>query len=175
MQTSTENVDSQNMTQEDIKRRETTVKNLIGYEWKEASNGAKIEVVNPATSELIDTVPNVTEEDVEKFGKVIDQLIELKNSGILINNTEEYLKFTKEHIQKLDGRCTMLSEIRLNCARKLMCCCDKKGEVVNYFTIFDLENENKLNVFLKMQESDRATCAGCLWPSVYESAIREKK
>ena len=40
------------------------MKNLIGYEWKEASNGAKIEVVNPATSELIDTVPNVTLEDV---------------------------------------------------------------------------------------------------------------
>lgn len=42
------------------------MKNLIGYEWKEASNGAKIEVVNPATSELIDTVPNVTLEDVNE-------------------------------------------------------------------------------------------------------------
>ena len=42
------------------------MKNLIGYEWKEASNGAKIEVVNPATSELIDTVPNVTNEDVDE-------------------------------------------------------------------------------------------------------------
>ena len=106
MQTSTENVDSQNMTQDlseneslyelnkkvngwnmalnskqeikipkntqadDKKRRETSVKNLIGYEWKEASNGAKIEVVNPATSELIDTVPNVTEEDVDEAVKV---------------------------------------------------------------------------------------------------------
>ena len=38
-----------------------SVKNLIGYEWKDASNGAVIEVVNPATQELIDTVPNVTE------------------------------------------------------------------------------------------------------------------
>ena len=46
----------QNDTQTDnLKRRETSVKNLIGYEWKEASDGAKIEVVNPATSELIDT------------------------------------------------------------------------------------------------------------------------
>ena len=41
------------------------MKNLIGYEWKGASNGAKIEVVNPATQELIDTVPNVTVEDVD--------------------------------------------------------------------------------------------------------------
>ena len=41
------------------------MKNLIGYEWKDASNKAIIEVVNPATQELIDTVPNVTEEDVD--------------------------------------------------------------------------------------------------------------
>lgn len=46
------------------------MKNLIGYEWKEASDGATIEVVNPATQELIDTVPNVTEEDVDEAVKV---------------------------------------------------------------------------------------------------------
>ena len=46
------------------------MKNLIGYEWKDASNGAVIEVVNPATQELIDTVPNVTLEDVDTAVKV---------------------------------------------------------------------------------------------------------
>lgn len=46
------------------------MKNLIGYEWKEASNGATIEVVNPAKQELIDTVPNVTLEDVDTAVKV---------------------------------------------------------------------------------------------------------
>ena len=46
------------------------MKNLIGYEWKEASNGATIEVVNQATQELIDTVPNVTDEDVDEAVKV---------------------------------------------------------------------------------------------------------
>ena len=53
------------------------MKNLIGYEWKEASNGATIEVVNPATQELIDTVPNVTEEDVDAAVKVA--MVEQKN------------------------------------------------------------------------------------------------
>ena len=52
------------------KKEGTTVKNLIGYEWKDASNGAVIEVVNPATQELIDTVPNVTDEDVDTAVKV---------------------------------------------------------------------------------------------------------
>ena len=46
------------------------MKNLIGYEWKDASDGAVIEVVNPATQELIDTVPNVTDEDVDEAVKV---------------------------------------------------------------------------------------------------------
>ena len=61
-----------NSETEDKKRRETSVKNLIGYEWKEASNGAKIEVVNPATSELIDTVPNVTDADVDEAVRVAE-------------------------------------------------------------------------------------------------------
>ena len=55
-----------------LKKEGTTVKNLIGYEWKEASNGATIEVVNPATQELIDTVPNVTEQDVEEAARVAE-------------------------------------------------------------------------------------------------------
>lgn len=46
------------------------MKNLIGYDWKESSNGATIEVVNPATQELIDTVPNVSIEDVDTAVKV---------------------------------------------------------------------------------------------------------
>lgn len=46
------------------------MKNLIGYEWKGALNGAEIEIVNPATQEVIDTVPNVTLEDVDEAVKV---------------------------------------------------------------------------------------------------------
>ena len=53
-----------------LNKEGATVKNLIGYEWKDASNGAVIEVVNPATQELIDTVPNVTDEDVDTAVKV---------------------------------------------------------------------------------------------------------
>jgi succinate-semialdehyde dehydrogenase/glutarate-semialdehyde dehydrogenase len=41
-------------------------KNLIGTEWKEASNGAVIKIVNPATGTLIDTVPESTKQDCDK-------------------------------------------------------------------------------------------------------------
>ena len=41
-------------------------KNLIGSEWVDASSGKVIEVYNPATNELIDTVPDTTEEDCDR-------------------------------------------------------------------------------------------------------------
>ena len=55
-----------------INNKEATMKNLIGYEWKDARDGNIIEVVNPATQELIDTVPNVTDEDVDEAVKVAE-------------------------------------------------------------------------------------------------------
>ena len=86
------------------------MKNLIGYEWKEASDGATIEVVNPATQELIDTVPNVTEEDVDEAVKIA--LIEQKKwekvsiyeraeklAQSLFNN--EFKNLTKQDISDL--------------------------------------------------------------------------
>ena len=39
------------------------MKNLIGGKFVDASNGEKADVINPATNELIDTVPLATEED----------------------------------------------------------------------------------------------------------------
>lgn len=83
------------------------MKNLIGYEWKEASNGAKIEVVNPATQELIGTVPNVTEEDVDEAVKVaqVEQKKWAKTS--IYERAEKLYKFVnlveenKERLAKL--------------------------------------------------------------------------
>lgn len=42
------------------------MKNLIGNEWVDASNGEVVEVTNPATGEVIATVPDSTEEDVNR-------------------------------------------------------------------------------------------------------------
>ena len=65
------------------------MKNLVAGEFKDASNGAVIEVYNPATNELLDTVPNATAEDVlslvdyvknkvyEKFKKEIQLEVEV--------------------------------------------------------------------------------------------------
>ena len=48
------------------------MKNLIGYEWRDASDGKIIEVTNPATNELIDTVPNCSSDDVNEAVRVAE-------------------------------------------------------------------------------------------------------
>ena len=40
-------------------------KNLIGENWVDSSNGKTIEIYNPATNQLIDTVPDPSKEDCD--------------------------------------------------------------------------------------------------------------
>ena len=42
------------------------MKSLIGKEWKDAKDGSVIEVMNPATNELVDTVPSLSAEEVNE-------------------------------------------------------------------------------------------------------------
>ena len=42
------------------------MKSLIGSSWRDSSDGKVINVMNPATNELVDTVPSLTKEDVEE-------------------------------------------------------------------------------------------------------------
>ena len=42
------------------------MKSLIGKEWRDAKDNSVIEVINPATHELVDTVPNLSKEEVDE-------------------------------------------------------------------------------------------------------------
>lgn len=83
------------------------MKNLIGYEWKEASNGAKIEVINPALQELIDTVPNVTAEDIDEAVKVskIEQkkwaAVPMHERGRILEKFVDLVERDKERLANL--------------------------------------------------------------------------
>ena len=46
--------------------RDDNLKSLIGKEWKDAKDGSVIEVMNPATNELVDTVPSISAEEVNE-------------------------------------------------------------------------------------------------------------
>ena len=41
------------------------MRNLIGNKWRDAENGKTVDVLNPASKKLIDTVPDSTLEDVD--------------------------------------------------------------------------------------------------------------
>ena len=42
------------------------MKSLVGKEWVDAKDGSVIEVKNPATNELVDTVPSLSAEEVNE-------------------------------------------------------------------------------------------------------------
>ena len=47
------------------------MKSLIGGEWRDAKDGKVIEVINPATGELIDTVPSLSKEEIDEAVEVV--------------------------------------------------------------------------------------------------------
>ena len=84
--------------------------NLIGYTWKDASNKATIDVTNPATGKLIDTVPNVTLDDVDEAVKVA-QIEQKKWKEVsLYERAEKLYKFVNLVEENKDRLASLLSE-----------------------------------------------------------------
>lgn len=83
------------------------MKNLIGKEWLDASNGAVIEITNPATGELIDTVPSSTLEDVDKCVKVAHKAqkkwakMPMHERGDILCKFAELVEAEKDSLAKL--------------------------------------------------------------------------
>lgn len=111
----------------------------------------------------------------EKLRSLLDNLISMKKQGFLIANSLDFFSMIYWHIEKLDWHCSYLSELRVDADGKLMCCCDKRGNVNNKFTIFDLKDENKFQQFLEDRKKDAKICNGCLWPSSFEAELLNKE
>lgn len=83
------------------------MKNLIGGQKLDASNDAIIEIINPATGELIDTVPNSTEEDVDKVVSVAKSTyktwaeIPLYERGNILEKFAELVESQKDELANL--------------------------------------------------------------------------
>lgn len=83
------------------------MKNLIGKEWCDASNGAVIEITNPATKSLIDTVPNATIEDVDRAVKIAHEAykkwkkVSLYERGEILKKYVSLVEQKKEELAKL--------------------------------------------------------------------------
>lgn len=113
----------------------------------------------------------MTENDIDKYCYTIDEIIKMKKEGYLIKNQIEFFEMSKSHIKDLNWKCNGLSELRVDCDGKMVCCCDNKGSVNDNFTIFDLES--RLKDFFQMRQLDAQKCKGCLWPSSYEAEYKK--
>lgn len=112
----------------------------------------------------------VTDEEIKSYMNTIDKIVDMKKSGFKIKNSIEFLENSKSHIKNLDWKCNGLSELRIDSDGRLVCCCDKIGNVNKGFTIFDLSE--RLDEFYLERGKDAENCKGCLWPSSFEAELK---
>ena len=82
-------------------------KMFIGGEWVSASNGAEIKIINPATEEVVDTVPSGTKEDAERAVQAANAGFKIwgrmtgVQRGELLHEVAEKIKEAKEDIARI--------------------------------------------------------------------------
>lgn len=86
------------------------MKSLIGNKWKDSSDGKVIEVYNPATNELIDTVPSLTKEDVEEAIDYADAHQKEWEGKSVVERCEVLSKFASLVEQNKDELAMLLSK-----------------------------------------------------------------
>ena len=83
------------------------MKNLIGSNWCDSSNGRVIEVFNPANGQLIDTIPNSSLEDVEncvqaaKEAQKIWEKYSIHKRGEILYKFRDLVRQNKDYLAKL--------------------------------------------------------------------------
>ena len=113
----------------------------------------------------------ITEEDINNYITTINKIIDMKKGGYKIKNSIEFLETSKKYIRDLNWKCSGLSELRIDSDGRMVCCCDKVGNVNKHFTIFDLEE--RLDEFYLVRSEDADNCKGCLWPSSFEAELKK--
>lgn len=94
------------------------------------------------------------------------RMVELKNQGQMVTNSDKFLLDLYRYAIKLNWHClASTSELRLDADGSLMCCNDIKGSHSSRFSIFDLNKRKGLNDFQTERALDAANCPGCYWPS----------
>ena len=86
------------------------MKSLIGNKWCDSSDNKVIEVYNPATNELIDTVPSLTKEDVERAIDYADEHQKDWEKKSVVERCEILSKFAELVEQNKDELASLLSK-----------------------------------------------------------------
>ena len=86
------------------------MKSLIGNKWCDSSDGKVIEVYNPATNELVDTVPSLTKEDVEAAIDYADAHQKVWEAKSVIERCEVLSRFAELVEENKDELAMLLSK-----------------------------------------------------------------
>ena len=86
------------------------MKSLIGNRWCDSSDGTVIEVYNPATGELVDTVPSLTKEDVEAAIDYADAHQKVWEAKSVIERCEVLSRFAELVEENKDELAMLLSK-----------------------------------------------------------------
>ncbi|MDD3452723.1 MAG: aldehyde dehydrogenase family protein [Bacilli bacterium] len=85
------------------------MKNLIGKDWCDSSNNKTIEVINPATSEFIDFVPDASIDDVKKAVEEANKALKDWGNTPLYQRAELLMKFNDLVKRDFDKLAELLS------------------------------------------------------------------
>ena len=86
------------------------MKNLIGNDWKDSSNLSVIEVFNPATNRLLDTVPNSTVDDVVSMVNLA-KIVQPHWADTPLHNRADILtKFARILKEEIDDLASILTD-----------------------------------------------------------------
>ena len=83
--------------------------NLIGANWCDASDGAVIDIINPATNTLIDKVPESTKEDCDKAVEAAREGFSKWSKRPLHERADILYKFNELVIRDKDSLAKLLS------------------------------------------------------------------
>ena len=86
------------------------MKSLIAGKWVDSSDGKTIEVINPATSKLIDTVPSLTKQDVEKAVEAAYKAQKSWSEKPVVERCEIITKFAQLVLRDKDKLAKLLSD-----------------------------------------------------------------
>lgn len=86
------------------------MKSLFCGKWQDAASGEIIQVMNPATNELVDTVPNLSKEEIDKAVDYAYKIQKAWENQSVVARCETMLKFVKLVERDKDTLAKLLSD-----------------------------------------------------------------
>ncbi|MHC4750068.1 MAG: radical SAM protein [Planctomycetota bacterium] len=106
----------------------------------------------------------LTKEDLPRMTKVVEKITKaISEKRLMLMNTPEFLQAWLEYGIDLNWHCTLPLILTIDSDGTMRTCGYRKGDRVEKYSIFDLQNDKKWDKFFKDWELDRKDCPGCFW------------